>query len=392
MHSVVGRRAGSRKRVQKKAFAEFFAGIGLVGEALRKTGWACEYANDIDPKKREIYEANFSDVDKYHEHDIWNTDAILSRLKIAPVLATSTFPCTDLSLAGNWKGFDGVHSSTFFGFMEVLKRLGKKSPKLILLENVPGFLAARNGDDFRSATTALAELGYWIDSFAIDARAFVPQSRQRIFLLCVRDDVRSELLVRDSHPFWKAAAFSPGTARTAPIQKFMQTHSLKTGWVATPIKRPPQRKYDLTRIIDTGDDQAWWGPADVKKHYKGMSDLHRDRIDAIIGSGERLVATGYRRKRAGTTRLEVRFDGIAGCLRTPRGGSARQIVVLVESGELKIRWMSAVEYARLQGVGRFKLLDNERQMLFGFGDAVCVPVIEWIDKCVLTPLYEDCLR
>jgi len=50
--------------------------------------------------------------------------------------------------------------------------------------------------------------------------------------------------------------------------------------------------------------------------------------------------------------------------------------------------MSAREYARLQGAKRFKLLDNERQMLFGFGDAVCVPAISWIDDCVLTPIFD----
>jgi DNA (cytosine-5)-methyltransferase 1 len=89
-------------------------------------------------------------------------------------------------------------------------------------------------------------------------------------------------------------------------------------------------------------------------------------------------------------RTEVRFDGIAGCLRTTKGGSARQIVIVVKGRKLMMRWMSPREYARLQGAAHYKLVgDNKNQQMFGFGDAVCVPVIEWIDEQVLTPLHQS---
>ena len=57
-----------------------------------------------------------------------------------------------------------------------------------------------------------------------------------------------------------------------------------------------------------------------------------------------------------------------------------------------MRWMSPVEYARLQGAEDFPILENVNQMLFGFGDAVCVPVVRWIDEQVLTPIYESSLE
>ena len=157
----------------------------------------------------------------------------------------------------------------------------------------------------------------------------------------------------------------------------------------TPIEPPPSIAADVASIIDLDDQQAWWSEYEVQRHYAMLNDAHRRRIDAMRAAGESFVGTGFRRRRSGATRLEVRFDGLAGCLRTPRGGSARQIVVAVSGGMLRMRWMSAVEYARLQGAGDFVLLPNQRQMLFGFGDAVCVPVIAWIDRCVLTPLFED---
>ena len=92
--------------------------------------------------------------------------------------------------------------------------------------------------------------------------------------------------------------------------------------------------------------------------------------------------------------MEVRFDGVAGCLRTPRGGSARQIVLAAGQGRLRLRWMSPREYARLQGAGDYRWPPDtaDSRVLFGFGDAVCVPAVQWIDDHVLTPYYLNATR
>jgi len=264
----------------------------------------------------------------------------------------------------------------------------------MLLENVTGFLTARKGDDFRSACNEIADLGYHIEAFTINARLFVPQSRKRVFIVAVHQDVKSPLVLHkpaapDFDDPWYQAIDRSSSLRPKHLRRFMDELSLSTGWIATPIKPPKQRKYDLSDLIDFDDAQSWWESDELERHHEMMNDRHRARIDRIIDERGSFVGTGYRRKRHERTRLEVRFDGIAGCLRTPRGGSARQIVVVVDNGLLKMRWMSAREYARLQGAGRFKFVENERQMLFGFGDAVCVPAIKWIDKCVLTPIYES---
>jgi DNA (cytosine-5)-methyltransferase 1 len=103
---------------------------------------------------------------------------------------------------------------------------------------------------------------------------------------------------------------------------------------------------------------------------------------------EPVILTGFRRIREGQQRLEVRFDGVAGCLRTPRGGSAKQVVLMLRGGELRMRWMTPREYARLQGAPDYVLPANAIQGYFGFGDAVCVPVIQWIDRNMLTPMWE----
>lgn len=380
------------KQAVAKTYAEFFAGIGLVGAALNKSDWTCVYANDIDPKKREIYLRNFAEGDIYHEGDIWETDNVVSRIPGRPFLATASFPCIDLSLAGHWKGLDGAHSSTFFGFTQIVETLKSRKPRIILVENVTGFITSGKGSDFIRAAKELARLGYWVDSFVLDAKLFVPQSRPRIFLVGVEKSVKSELLIRQTDLClgdpWQAAIEKYPSLRPNSLRKLMESAQLATGWVATPIKPPRPRVYDLSKYLDADDEQAWWSEEDIDKHYGKLSDRHRAVVDDLCKSGTEVIGTGYRRKRNGSTKLEVRFDGIAGCLRTPRGGSARQIVVHIKQGKFRVRWMSGREYSRLQGVGRFQMVDNERQMLFGFGDAVCVPVISWIDDCVLTPLYE----
>src|SRR5436853_1782244 len=147
-----------------KTFCEFFAGIGLVHEGLRTSGWECVYANDIDPKKSEMYQGHFGETPHYHVHNVWETQRAARAIPGEPFLATASFPCVDLSIAGNWKGFKGERSSTYFGFTEVLRVLGERRPPLVMLENVSGFLTSNRGQDFKRAVAELADLGYWIDA------------------------------------------------------------------------------------------------------------------------------------------------------------------------------------------------------------------------------------
>ena len=72
---------------------EFFAGIGLTHLGLSVHGWKCVYANDIEPKKRRMYEDRFGKADYYHVEDVWKTDRILARIPSRRVdLATASFP------------------------------------------------------------------------------------------------------------------------------------------------------------------------------------------------------------------------------------------------------------------------------------------------------------
>ena len=377
-----------------KRFAEFFAGIGLVHEALKESGWMCVYANDIDPKKQAMYKGHFGPSPYFHLEDVWQTGKIVEEIEYPPFLATASFPCTDLSLAGNWQGFEGDHSSTYFGFVRVLQGLGAHKPKLVMLENVTGFLTSKDGADFVKAVSTLAGEGYWIDCIVLDAKFFVPQSRPRVFVVGFHDSLRSDRIIRQGKSGlfsdgWQATIDEGGALRPDSLLRLMGKTVLPTGWATLSLRPPKQAKYELASVIDTDANQDWWDKAANDKHYAMLSDLHRTEVDRRRKTGGVHVGTVYRRCRYDEMRAEVRFDNLAGCLRTPRGGSARQIVVVIDNGKVRFRWMSPREYARLQGVPNFTLAENTIQSLFGFGDGVCVPVIRWMDQNILTPLYED---
>jgi DNA (cytosine-5)-methyltransferase 1 len=382
-----------------KTFCEFFAGIGLVHEALRQSGWQAVYANDIDAKKRAMYEGHYGPAAHYHEGDVWDVDAVLARIPGRPFLATASFPCTDMSLAGKRRGLAGEQSGALFGFLQAIEQLGERQPRLVLLENVPGFLTSHDGADFETAVHELAGLGYWLDSFVIDARWFVPQSRPRLFLVGFHESIVGPPLVRRATDVdvlddpWRRAIARSGKMRPARLQAAMERIDPATGWATIDGLPPRQARYELTDFLDIGADQPWWSPDEVDRHAAMLFDRHRRQME-LEGSASNgpVLFTGFRRIREGRQRLEVRFDGVAGCLRTPRGGSAKQVVLMLDRGRLRMRWMTPREYARLQGAPNFTLPENAIQAYFGFGDAVCVPAVAWIDRNMLTPVFEAAIR
>lgn len=372
-----------------KTFCEFFSGIGLVREGLEASGWKCVYANDIAAKKQKAYEARFGKSEHFHLGDVGDTAEVLSRVKGKPFLATASFPCIDLSLAGHYRGLEGVYSSTFFGFANAIEAMGERKPSVIMLENVKGFLTSRKGQDFATIVRRIAELGYWLDAIILDACHFTPQSRPRVFVIGMTTELRPTEKAESGY-LWPVEL--PSKLRPEVIVHFKNSLDLPTGWVTLPIPVPPQLTIKLSDVLEIDDEQEWWDDPDVERHYRMMSDLHRGKIDALAASGQQWVGTIFRRVRNGEQRAEVRFDGLAGCLRTPKGGSAKQIVIATNAGKLRMRWMSPREYGKLQGVPDFPLVGNTIQQLWGFADAVCIPAIRWIDLHVLSPIYESASR
>jgi DNA (cytosine-5)-methyltransferase 1 len=368
----------------RKTFLEFFAGIGLVRLGLKPSGWECVYANDISEKKMEMYLDQFPNSEHFHREDIWNTENVAACITERASLATASFPCTDLSLAGHMRGLDGKHSGTLFGFINVMRRLKERGlmPAAVMLENVVGLVSGKGGEDFKKTCHAVAELGYYLDAMIVDAKYFIPQSRPRLFIIGVTQEMIP--LQAQSGKAWAAEMECRKGTVGKKLYEVMKATQLTTEWIAFPLPPMPPMRTDIASFIDTDAEQAWWNEEEVTKHLNRTSESHRQQLERRQLSGRIWIGTGFRRIREGTTRVEVRFDGIAGCLRTANGGSARQIVVMVHGGSIKMRWMTPREYARLQGAPDFNIRRGINQSLTGFGDGVCVPVIEWIDAHVLS--------
>ncbi len=373
--------------IAQKTFAEFFAGIGLVRMGLERQGWKIAFANDFDPDKKEIYEGHFGDSsDHFSLGDIHQIDVT----EIPQVtLATASFPCNDLSLAGSRGGLHGKSSSAFWGFIAILEGMGHRKPPLVLLENVPGFITSHNGKDLREALLALNGLGYVVDPFILDAAHFVPQSRQRLFIVAVLTSIPHSL------PTPPPNIDSESILRPPLLSRFIKKNS-DILWYLRNLPTPPVRMKCLADMVENlpSEHPLWWNAERTKYLFNQFSPRHKTAALEMIGRRRWSYGTVFRRIRNERSMAELRTDGLAGCLRTPRGGSGRQILFKAGYGKYFARLLSPRECARLMGADEFRLGTeiNLNQALFGFGDAVCVSAIQWIATYYLNPLVNELIR
>jgi DNA (cytosine-5)-methyltransferase 1 len=363
---------------RKPRVAEFFAGIGLVRLALERRGFEVVFANDIDPDKLEIYESNFGaehfklgDIHELRPSDVPEAEVY-----------TASFPCNDLSIAGGMAGLSGKESSAFWGLIRILKAKRRQGalPELVMLENVPGFLMSKQGADFKIALKTLNGLGYSVDAVMIDAARFVPQSRLRLFVIAKLD-------APERLPF----LVEPSSIRNQALLDFMRANP-DIRWSVSEVPSIPPSQLKLHDIVEplTDGDPAWWSEERTAYFMNQLSERHARTANEMIERSSVSFATAFRRVRNGRSMAELRTDGIAGCLRTPRGGSGRQILFKAGKGRRQVRLLTARECARLQGVpDTFRVDVPLNQALFGFGDAVCVPVVDWIAATCLRPALED---
>lgn len=380
--TVLGQNLGAEAAfytLPRKTVTEFFAGIGLVRLAFKHAGWTTVFANDNDPQKIEMYSSNFgmSGLDSRSVGDLKGGEIP------SCAIATASFPCNDLSLAGARKGLAGSHSGTFWAFIRILGEMGKRRPPLVLLENVPGFLTSHGGTDFAAAIAALNKLGYSCDPFMIDAANFVPQSRARLFIVGKQGCHSAD------------TAHVDGTLRPRLLVEFIKKHS-ELDWCVRALPQISTSKSQLVSILEKlGDeDPHWWNQNRAEYFLNQLSSAHLKLAKLMIRQDHVTYATAFRRMRNERSTAELRFDGIAGCLRTPRGGSARQILFKAGCGKYKVRLLTPRECARLQGVpdDEYKIDVTDNRALFGFGDAVCVSVVEWIARNYLNPLVAEMIR
>lgn len=350
------------------SFLEFFAGSGLVAQGLKEYFNAI-WANDICCKKAAVYTANHGDK-YFHLGSI--TDIKGGNLP-ASSLAWASFPCQDLSLAGLTEGINGARSGLVWEWLRIIGEMPLR-PKVLVAENVAGLISSAQGSNYRTLHEALSQMGYDVGAMLIDAARWVPQSRQRVFIVAVQSGGHIPTPLSGSAPNW----LHPDTVRKAAAGL--------PRWIWWKMPEPPPRQQKLSDIIEW-DAQS----SDEKTEARNISLIaprHRDFLNRLPAV-KPFAAPGYKRTRNGQQVLELRFDNLAGCLRTPHGGSSRQVIVIKENGKLKSRLLTIREAARLMGAPEpYKIPGSYNDGYRAMGDAVAVPVAEWLAKHLLSPLVK----
>ena len=348
--------------------------------------WSCLFANDIDPKKAASYTRNWG-------------ESVLRLADVAELtsddlpgiadLAWASFPCQDLSLAGSGAGLRGERSGTFWPFWNLMEALADegRAPPVIVLENVCGALTSHGGEDFAAIGKAIAGGGYRFGALVIDAVHFVPQSRPRLFVIAVGENH----LIPEDLTFLKPNGRNHTGALIEAHDRFSKRG--QGNWLWWRLPPPPKRTTVFADLIEETPKGMKWHPSDAtRKLLRMMSPVNLAKVAAAKKSGRRSVGTIYKRTRSDRNgvkaqRAEIRFDDIAGCLRTPVGGSSRQTVMIVEGSKVRSRLLSPREAARLMGLPEdYKLPENYNEAYHLAGDGVVVPVIRHIAGNILEPV------
>ena len=279
-------------------FLDFFAGSGLVTEAMRGA-FEAVWANDIDPKKADVYVANHG-----KRHFVAGSVEAVKGVDLPEAdLAWASFPCQDLSLAGPMAGIEGHRSGLVWEWLRVVGEMPVK-PRVLVAENVTGLVSSEGGSHYRLLHRELLALGYKSGVVQIDAKYWVPQSRPRVFVVSVPADADVETFT-SSTPCW---------AHSKAIQKAAKRLPNNVWWT---LSTPPKLTRNLLSLLDLEakcDDEAT-----ARANLALVSPKHRARLMGVLSNGFR-AAAGYKRTREAGQVLELRFDGMAGCLRTPKGG------------------------------------------------------------------------
>jgi DNA (cytosine-5)-methyltransferase 1 len=318
---------------------DLFAGIGGIrigfdnafGKEIHTT-----FVSEWDKPAQQTYKANFSDefdiagdITKINEEDIPDFDICLAG-----------FPCQAFSMAGKHGGFEDDYYGRCRGtlFLDVVRICDYHKPKVIFCENVKGLAMHDKGRTFKVIKKAFEQIGYTVFAKVLNSKDFgVPQNRERIYLVCFRNDITP-----------KEFKFPEGTGKKVCIRDILDTS-------------PISSKYYLSDV------------------YIETLRKHRARHEAA-GHG-----FGY----------EIRdLDGIAGTIVC--GGMGRERNLIIDSrphsmipvtrikGEINkedIRKMTPREWARLQGFpDTYKLVLSDTQLYKQFGNSVTVNVIEAIAK------------
>ena len=322
-------------RDYKFRFIDLFAGIGGIRQAFEVHGGQCVFSSEWDSWCRKTYFENFGEMPQGDINEI-KPEEILDH-----EILTAGFPCQPFSIAGVSKknslgrehGFkDKTQGTLFFKIAEILEA---KRPKAFMLENVKNLKSHDGGNTFRVIKGTLEELGYHVFFQVIDAANYVPQHRERLFIVGF-----------DRKVFKKTPDFT--------------------------FPAPPKKKITLSRILEKKVDRKYILSDHLWQYLQDYAEKHRQK-----GNG-----FGY-----------GLFDGTS----VARTLSARYYKdgseILIKVPNANPRRLTPRECARLMGYDdKFKIPVSDTQAYKQFGNSVAVPVVSAVAEnlvAVCLPFLPD---
>lgn len=358
----------------------------MVHQALERD-WSCQFANDFSPKKAAAYKANWG-AGHFHLGDI--QDINTSNLPGQADLMWGSSPCQDVSLAGAQAGLKGSRSGMFWSFFDLVQDLQEdgREPRVVALENVVGLLTSNKGADFSSVCEAFASIGYRIGAMVLDASHWLPHSRPRVFVVAVAPSVQIPASMILDEP---NTQIHPKNI----VSRYNEmSQNVREAWIWWNVHTPQERLYELSEVIEAETTTVSWDDsAKTLRLLSMMGPKHREEAEQLrknsARSGKIEAACFYRRTRNGIQRVEIRTDGVAGCLRTPSGGSSRQGILICQDGKFRSRLLSIPELAALMGLPKSYVMPKSYNEAYHLaGDGVAVPVVEALASSIFNPLFE----
>lgn len=365
-----------------------FTGIGGFDLGLERAGLAAAWQIENDKACRQVLEQHWPEVAPYG--DVKEIDG--RRLATVDVLCGG-FPCQDVSVAGRRAGLAGERSGLFYEFMRLAREL---APRWLLIENVPGLLSSNKGEDMGAVLGEMATLGYGYAWRVLDAQYFgVAQRRARVFIVgCLGDAARAaqvlfepESCSGDSPPERQAgevtAAITAGRTGDHGFPGADDNDARGGRLVARTLTGHHGR--------DDGDTQTFVTYRKATKVHGATEDDERWQEDGLsptldaAGHGPRTataVVSIYPETGQGS-RLAARVTDLSPPL-TETDGKIHDRGARVVS-ETSVRRLTPRECERLQGFPddwTAQLSDSARYRTLG--NAVCVPVAEWIGRRIVS--------
>jgi DNA (cytosine-5)-methyltransferase 1 len=272
--------------------------------------------------------------------------------------------------------------------MKSLKTTGRL-PKIVVLENVVGLLTINGGEEFKAVIAALDTLGMRAGAIVVDARHFLPQSRQRVFIVAVSKTARvaDELVCDEPHPTWHPDPLVKAVLKLSP--------ECREQWMWFNLGAAPELNKTLNKIVSNrpvgGRIRRESVPTSRLPDFLASESFRLCTLD-IMPISRRVSAGVCHSTSNGKTvqRTEICVRGLAGCLRTPKGGGSRPRVIVVKGTDVRTRLLAPAEAASLMGLKSDYQLPEVYEYAFRVvGDGVAVPVVSFLRAKLLNPLLRS---